>query len=892
MAGPWEKYAEPIIGVGPWSRYAPEQSTPVEQKSVENVIATTPDGGRIIKTENGLSFASPGYSTNDPDAIARIMEGATIKQEVQSGFDRDVIGQHPIAARGSKVLQGIPFAGQYLDEFAGAVAGDRSRDGVRTVQEAMDRQHPVQSTALQIGGGIAAAIPAAMAAAPAAIAAAPATLGAQIATGAAVGVIGGGVEGAVSGYGAGNNGDRGRSAIVNGAIGAGLGGALGGAAPAAAAGIRSLLQRLRGSEVSTISKSLSISADAAKVVKRALDQEDIGAAISALDRAGPRAMLADAGPAAQNLLDASVQYGGAAPREIRGAISGRANESAGAAMRALDDALGKPEGAIGLVDDIRNSTRGARKSAYDAAYDVEIDWRSPAGEKLRGLIDTTPDEALGAAARTRAMSARPEAIPESAYPEFAPQSYTASGDMPGVAADRADVGAFFGAYNEANAPMMKRPFTDQIRKAGGIDPTSPAARELYARGITPKTTPGLFRKGGLQDLDNLELSQMPESLRFSAGDGTGNYASRDDVLNSLISEYNGQPVRSAADEQSIARSAEMEQMLPEYQNRLAKLQKTDAQRAAMPTAPNAPSELVPTKTVRDIDLIKRALDDIDRSNDGMGKLGGQTTYGMEAGKRAREIRDALAEVSPGYKTALETAADPIRRVESVKFGTQVLRSGTTREEVFRQVRKSTPAEKAALAQGIRSNLDETLANVKAYISQPDSDVAEFRRLVRDLSSRANRDKIRIVIGPEKAAKLSAALDQEVTSLEMQFAIAANSKTAGRQGIRDSVSAQTAPGILGTLAQGEPVNFGKRIVQTLTAQTPEAVQLRQMGIYDEIGRALISKRGADAKAALTLIQRAQSGAAVSEPQARLIARAVGSSLAIGGYQSGSQILGKQ
>lgn len=49
-----------------------------EQEATPPVIATTPDGGKVYRMQDGtMSFSSPGMSTTNQEAIAKIMEGAT-----------------------------------------------------------------------------------------------------------------------------------------------------------------------------------------------------------------------------------------------------------------------------------------------------------------------------------------------------------------------------------------------------------------------------------------------------------------------------------------------------------------------------------------------------------------------------------------------------------------------------------------------------------------------------------------------------------------------------------------------------------------------------------------------------------------------------------------------
>jgi len=75
------------------------------QERDENVIATMPDGGRVIERNGVRSFVSPNYSTNDPETIERLMQGEGVKEVVQSTTDRMTIDQNPVAARAALPVQ-------------------------------------------------------------------------------------------------------------------------------------------------------------------------------------------------------------------------------------------------------------------------------------------------------------------------------------------------------------------------------------------------------------------------------------------------------------------------------------------------------------------------------------------------------------------------------------------------------------------------------------------------------------------------------------------------------------------------------------------------------------------------------------------------------------------
>lgn len=289
MAGPWEKYAKPADG--PWAKYASKPQEPQR-----DVVATTDDGGMIYRSEGGqLGFTSPSYATTDQAQIAKIMEGAIPADVSKSGFDQQTIAQAPVASRAVKFLEGVPFAGSYVDEAAGAILGDKAAQDVRAVSGAMDRENPGESVALGLGGAVAGSLPMVAMAPEALLARGGQTMGAQAIKAGAVGSGVGAVEGGV--YGSGRSEGKGRAANAQeGAIFGGIaGGALGAAAPYVSKAVGNFLTSLKGSELKVIASELSISPEAARVVKSALDSGDMRKATEALGRAGPNAMLADAG---------------------------------------------------------------------------------------------------------------------------------------------------------------------------------------------------------------------------------------------------------------------------------------------------------------------------------------------------------------------------------------------------------------------------------------------------------------------------------------------------------------------------------------------------------------------------------------------------------------------
>ena len=88
-----------------------------------------------------------------------------------------------------------------------------------------------------------------------------------------------------------------------------------------------------------------------------------------------------------------------------------------------------------------------------------------------------------------------------------------------------------------------------------IDPSGTLGGELKAQGITPKTQPGLFKKGGRTDLDNLVASEMEEQfpgiMEATRTPYGSDYLDQQGVIDLIIRDANGDStwLRSRADAQ-------------------------------------------------------------------------------------------------------------------------------------------------------------------------------------------------------------------------------------------------------------------------------------------------------------------------------------------------------
>ena len=115
--------------------------------------------------------------------------------------------------------------------------------------------------------------------------------------------------------------------------------------------------------------------------------------------AGPNAMVADAGPAARNLLDTALERSGPGSTAAREAVEQRATQANQQLRGTLDQTMGAPVGVETRQAGIRAGTAPARQQAYDAAYNQPIDYSAPAGRQIEGLLGRVPQEAVNHANR-------------------------------------------------------------------------------------------------------------------------------------------------------------------------------------------------------------------------------------------------------------------------------------------------------------------------------------------------------------------------------------------------------------------------------------------------------------------------------------------------------------
>lgn len=712
-----------------------QDQSPGGWKDAPEVIATTRDGGEIFRMSDGsLSLKTPSYATSDQAAIQRIMESGQatpIRDEVQRGMDEQRISANPVAARVQEFNQGAPLVGEWMDSAVGAVS-PQAAENMRLTSDAMERQRSGQSAALNVAGGIAYSIPALVAGAGGRAADFVTRGGSRLAQAgraALVAAPAGAIEGASSFAGRADEGNRAGAAGTGALVGGGLAAALGPVAPLLGEGVANLARRVKRLDASTIAAEFGISPSAARSVKQALINDDLDAAVARLGQLGDDAMLADAGPATQALLDAASKTGGRALAVTRDAVEDRSQRLGARLPQRLDAILGNAGGIRAAAREISERTAPARAAAYTRAYSTPINYADDTGRAIEGVLSRVPPRTLNQ------------------------------------------------AIEEANAAMVE---------AG--------ERNLQIIAEIGEDGSVLFR-------------EMPN--------------------------------------------------------------------------------------VQQLDEIKKALDGIAR--EAVDKFGRPTAQGARASRLARNLRDAIGQAVPQYRAALRIGGDKIKEDQALDMGRKLLWRNTTLEDVRDVLADgmSDPA-RAAIRRGLRETIEGTMSNVRRTITDPNTDAREAMQIVKELSSRANRDKLQLVLGDGKANAILEELDKMATALTLRSAVAKNSVTAISQAIQGQVKDEATPNLvtrtLGNM--GNPLEALGEVTQTFAGIDPRSMSEAQRATFAEIADALTRIQGPDAQRALVAVRRAMDGQPLKDAEAQLIGRVFAGSTSVGAYRATTQPLAPQ
>jgi len=290
-----------------------------------------------------------------------------------------------------------------------------------------------------------------------------------------------------------------------------------------------------------------------------------------------------------------------------------------------------------------------------------------------------------------------------------------------------------------------------------------------------------------------------------------------------------------------------------------------------------------------LDFLKRAMQRIAYSDQYTDKFGRPTGKGADLNIVAGKLRDALGRAVPSYDRAVSMGGNAIRERQAGELGNVLLNDRVTRDELTEAVRGASKTEMDALRLGVRNQIDEIMANVKTSISAGDQGaIEEARKLLRQLSSGANRQKLQMILTPQRYGQLNTKLNEIRAALELQANVAPNSATAIRQQIMKDIEEISGLGMVGSALRGEPLQAGQKVIQALTGMTDESMVARRNDILKEVAEALTTKRGREAEIALSYVSEAIQKGRITEAKANYVNQILQRSLVPAGVEMSEQV----
>lgn len=223
--------------------------------------------------------------------------------------------------------------------------------------------------------------------------------------------------------------------------------------------------------------------------------------------------------------------------------------------------------------------------------------------------------------------------------------------------------------------------------------------------------------------------------------------------------------------------------------------------------------------VRQINALKIGLDTI--AENSKNPFGVMSPQGVRAASQARALRDALGEAVPAYRDALRLGGDAIAERNAVELGRNMLRPQFTREQMAEALEGLGEGELQRVRQGLRSQIDDTMANVRRGLTRTDSDPQSVLAPLRQLTAPAAREKVASILGADEAARLFSMLDEAEQAFSMR--IVAGSQTAPRLQTEQALRELVPNGLSSQIVEGGlmgPVKAAAARVAQAGGQTQE------------------------------------------------------------------------
>mgnify|MGYP003646943986 FL=1 len=310
---------------------------------------------------------------------------------------------------------------------------------------------------------------------------------------------------------------------------------------------------------------------------------------------------------------------------------------------------------------------------------------------------------------------------------------------------------------------------------------------------------------------------------------------------------------------------------------------------------NKNGELILTKiknlNMTQLDAIKKALSHIAYKSPGVPQVGsmvpGMSELAIIAQRQRKELADLLKGMNPEYRKALKLGQDKITRENALDVGAMALDTTVKRGHLKRALEDAGDAELEMAQTGLRLQIDDILADVKATINSPEIDLNKMSTLLKTLSSDSAGTKIKLILGDKKALSVTKMLDMAEAALSLRASVQKGSQTAVRSNVLQRISERTDSGVVNRTLGVQPVLAGREAIQALL-QTKFITGKRKQIIMKELANALLGSKGLAARANFKILYKSVKNGETTQEQRLQIAEFLASKLTVSPANSATQL----
>jgi hypothetical protein len=283
--------------------------------------------------------------------------------------------------------------------------------------------------------------------------------------------------------------------------------------------------------------------------------------------------------------------------------------------------------------------------------------------------------------------------------------------------------------------------------------------------------------------------------------------------------------------------------------------------------------------VQQVDILKQVLQDLAEKE--TNQFAQKTALGQTYADLARQLKEAASLAVPRYGEAVALGKENILSMKAGEMGQELLRSTTRIDDVIAAMKGADQSEKAAIRLGFRRGMDYLIGDVKrAAGSSKLEEQVQMQKILRELSSGANRAKVQEILGPQQSQKLFKQLDEAKAAFELQSAVSVGSQTAVRQAVQADVEEQLGGGIFRSFFEADPKGFTTKARDLLTGAGEAYKTQRKDKIYSEIIDVLTGRTGREADLAIKYVKEAIDKGTISQAKASVIANAMNNAFKAG------------